>query len=210
MSTLPYFREACVEGLDEALIAAKQGADRLELCARLDLDGLTPDQATLRAIKAQVNIPLRVMIRPRAGNFVYSPSEIAAMDAGIDFCHALGVEGVVFGILTSRGTVDLPTTQRLIERARPLKVTFHRAIEQTPDLERALRQLIDHTGVDAILTSGGATHAIDNLSRLERLISLAQDRELIVCGKVTATNLPLLHAQLRARAYHGRRIMEGD
>ena len=102
-----YIKEACVENMEQALTAERLGADRLELCARLDLDGITPDQKSIAMAKENLSIPIRVMIRPRAGGFIYNQQELANMIEAIDHCKFVKVEGVVFGVLTSNNEVIL-------------------------------------------------------------------------------------------------------
>ncbi len=137
-----YLVEACVEGHAQSLRAAQRGAQRLELCADLDQDGLTPDFDLIARVQQQVSIPVRVMIRPRGGDFVYTAAEVQQMQRAIAVCRDLGVEGVVLGGLQADGAIDLALTQALITQARPLTVTFHRAIEQAPDLLAAAHQLL--------------------------------------------------------------------
>ena len=203
-------REACVEGLGQACKAEQLGADRIELCARLDLDGITPDRETITKAFDVLNIPIRVMVRPRGGNFHYSEAELEEMIQIISFCKEVGVEGVVFGALTDRNEVDLQQTQRLIQAARPLKTVFHRAIESTADIGHSVDQLRSGTDLDAILVSGtGGGKASDHITELRELQGLFIDRELVVCGKITKDNLEGLHQHIGARAYHGKLIV-GD
>ena len=205
---ISYLREACLETLQDCIHAEQQGADRIELCSRLDLDGLSPGVELTQEVLKSVSIPVRAMVRPREGDFVYSAAEIQQMESEIDRFKTLGVEGIVLGVLTSAGHIDLSLLKDFIERARPLKVTFHRAIEQTPDLIDAIKLLVQETSIDSILTSGGASHASENVALLAQAIEAAQNRELIVCGKVTHENLPELHRQLGARAYHGKKVVK--
>ena len=102
-----FIKEACVESLDEALKAEEQGADRIELCADLSQDGITPEWDVIRKAKEQLRIPIRVMIRPRGGDFVYTASEVNQMMQDIKFCKVIGVEGVVFGILKENNTLEV-------------------------------------------------------------------------------------------------------
>ncbi len=204
-----YIREACVETLEQALQAEKLGADRIELCSRLDLDGLTPEYETLAAAQSQLSIPIRAMIRPRAGNFTYVAHEIDTMKIAIDFCKSLGVEGVVFGLLTIQNGLDISLTTELIAHARPMKTTFHRAIEGTEDIRQEVHRLIQETTIDAILTSGGKDTPLESESILLDLIRICKERELIVCGKITQENLPEIAGQIPSKAYHGKKIV-GD
>lgn len=203
-------REACVEGIDQALKAEEWGADRIELCSRLDLDGLTPDFGTIEQARSKLGIPIRVMIRPRGGNFSYNDEEIKQMKEAIAFCREQEVEGVVFGTLNDRLEIDLDQVNELVDEAGTLKTVFHRAIESTGNIADSVILLRNHTQVDAILVSGtGGGQASEHITELKNLIRQFNGRELVVCGKVTRENLPDLHAKLAADAYHGKKIV-GD
>lgn len=200
--------EACVETEAEALHAQAQGAHRIELCSRLDLDGLSPEPELLERLCKTLGIPVMAMVRPRPGDFVYSPTELEEMHQTIQRWKELGAAGVVFGVLHPDGTVNLEATARLAEAAAPLAVTFHKAFDATPDPMEALRQLQTLPRVTSILTSGGAPSAWEGRHQLKELLRTAGERPtLLVAGKVTPEILPELHAFLGARAYHGRRIV---
>lgn len=203
-------KEACVEGLEQAIKAEKSGANRVELCARLDLDGITPDKGTIEKAYAHLQIPIRVMVRPRGGNFHYAEGEVSQMLETITFCRELGVEGVVFGNLNDRQEIDIDQTTRLVERAGSLKTVFHRAIEATASIADSVDLLKAETAIDAILVSGtGGGRAIDHVAELLDLRKRFGDRELVVCGRVTEENLTDLHQKIGASAYHGKLIV-GD
>lgn len=201
-------REACVEGLDQALRAEQLGADRIELCARLDLDGLTPDDDTIKNAVNKLRIPIRVMVRPRGGDFHYTEVEVGQMLETIGFCRKLGVEGVVFGVLDDKNQIEVTETNQLVEAAGPLKTVFHRAIESTADIAQSVDILKKETDTSAILVSGtGGGMASDHITELRDLTHRFGDRELVVCGKVTDQNIAHLHQQIGAKAYHGRLIV---
>ncbi|MDW3191327.1 MAG: copper homeostasis protein CutC [Cytophagales bacterium] len=203
-----FIREACVEGFDQALKAQLLGADRIELCARLDLDGLTPNKETIVQAVSQLTIPIRVMVRLRGGDFHYSSEEIKQMLETIRFCRTLGVEGVVFGTLNHENEVDLALTNQLVEAAGSLKTVFHRAIESTSDIARSVDLLNKETDISAILVSGtGGGKASDHVPELQDLIHCFGERELVVCGKVTDQNVEQLHQEIGAKAYHGKLIV---
>lgn len=203
-------KEACVEGFDQALKAQTLGADRVELCARLDLDGITPDHATIEKAITHLNIPIRVMIRPRGGNFQYSKTELSQMLNAINFCREVGVEGVVFGTLNDQNEINLTYTNELVRAARSLKTVFHRAIESTKSIANSVELLRSETGVQAILVSGtGGGKARDHVVELRDLINRFDGRELVVCGKVSKDNLTDLHQQIGSTSYHGKLIV-GD
>jgi len=145
--------EVSVESVDDALAAQRGGADRLELCAALDLGGLTPSYATLTRVAQQVDIPVMVMIRPRGGDFAYSDSEIVVMEEDIDAAAEAGASGLVFGVLGADGSLDIPQMKRLLDRCGDLPAVCHRAFDFVFDPVRALEELID-LGVTRVLTSG--------------------------------------------------------
>ena len=153
-----YILEISIESLEAALAAERGGADRVELCDNLSLGGLTPSTELMRTVRAQVRIPIFVMIRARAGDFVYSDTELTQMKRSIAEAKESGMDGVVLGILTKDRRVDIERTRELVELARPLPVTYHRAFDETADLRQALEGAIK-AGANRILTSGGAKNA---------------------------------------------------
>jgi copper homeostasis protein len=173
--------EAAVESLDDALSAADGGADRLELCLRLDLGGTTPDRELIESVLDRVDIPVLAMIRPRGGSFTYSARELARMVSDIAMASELGVAGVVFGVLDAEHRVDIAATKTLIEAAGELPVTFHRAIDRTPDILAALDALAS-LGVARVLTSGGAPTAREGIDTIAALVEQAGDTLSIVAG----------------------------
>jgi copper homeostasis protein len=173
--------EAAVESLDDARAAVEGGAGRLELCARLDLGGTTPDLALLQSVVATASVPVLAMIRPRGGDFVYSAAEIEGMHAGVGAALRAGASGVVLGALDATSGIDVAATRSLVRAARGAPVTFHRAIDETPDPLAALDLLID-LGVARVLTSGGATSAEQGIDGLAALVRRAAGRIAIVAG----------------------------
>jgi copper homeostasis protein len=200
--------EACVDSYEQAINAAQNGADRLELCSHLELDGLTPSLELCARVIKGVEIPVMAMVRPRPGNFVYTDAEFEEMASQIDSFKKIGCYGVVFGLLTPVGKVDHLRTRQLVERARPLKITFHKAFDETIDLFDALEAL-KTAAVDKILTSGGAKTAVEAADTLNELIDLAGLKpSIIVAGNVTQHNISLLKTLLpRAIEFHGKRIV---
>lgn len=170
-----YVLEISVDGIEKSLAAERGGADRLELCADLSVGGLTPPRELLRAVREKVHIPIYSLIRPRAGDFVYSDAEFAEMERSIAIATECGMDGVVLGILKKNRRVDMARTRRLVDLARPLPVTFHRAFDETPDMARALEAVIQ-TGAARILTSAGAKTALQGAAKLAELVAAARDR----------------------------------
>ena len=194
--------EISVETLEAALAAERGGADRIELCRNLSIGGVTPGADILRAVRAQVRIPIFSMIRPRAGDFVYSTAEFAEMKRSIIGAKESGMDGVVLGILTKDHRVDVRRTQELVEFAKPLPVTYHRAFDESADLHRALEDVIQ-SGAKRILTSGGAKSALEGAAMLTELIEAAGDRIVIVPGAgISARNIDQVAQQTGAREFH--------
>ena len=181
--------ELCVEGIDGFLTAQEAGADRVELCASLMEGGLTPSLATIRAAVKAARIPVHVIIRPRGGDFLYSQAEFETMRDDIAALRAEGVAGVVIGCLTADGRIDEERTNALVEAARPMSVTCHRAFDMTVDAGEALEALI-RCGIDRVLTSGQRDTALEGLDMLRQVNEQAGDRIVIMgCGALDAGNI---------------------
>lgn len=198
--------EVCVDTADGLAAAIAGGADRIELCSALDLGGLTPTPGLIAAART-APVPVRAMIRPRAGGFVPSPADVAAMLAEIEVARAAGLEGVVLGALGGDGRLDGAVLRRLVAAANGLGLTLHRAIDRTPDLEASLDEAIA-LGFDCVLTSGGALRAPEATALLARLQARAGGRIVVMAGSgitaengrdvVAATGVAWLHASCRA------------
>jgi copper homeostasis protein len=173
--------EICVGDLESALAAEQGGADRVELCDNLAVGGTTPSAGSIAEACRRLAIPVHVLIRPRAGDFVPSPAELAAMRLDIEMARTLGAAAVVLGVLRPDATIDRDQTAALIELARPMSVTFHKAFDQTRELEQALETLIA-LGVDRVLTSGGRPTALEGMETLKRLVAQARGRISILTG----------------------------
>jgi copper homeostasis protein len=194
--------EISVETLEGALAAERGGADRIELCADLSLGGVTPGADLLRAVRAQVRIPIFSMVRPRAGDFVYSTAEFTEMKRAIADAKESGMDGVVLGVLTKNHRVDVERTRELAELARPLPVTYHRAFDEIADLHQALEEAIQ-SGAKRILTSGGAKSALEGAAVLGELIEAAGERIVIVPGAgISGANVVDVARRTRAREFH--------
>lgn len=161
--------EICANSVESCLAAQEGGADRVELCAGIPEGGTTPSYGEIKlARKLLTKTKLHVIIRPRGGDFLYTPLELERMEEDIRICRELGVDGVVFGCLTEEGDVDREANRRLVELARPMSVTFHRAFDRTADPMKALEDIIS-LGCNRILTSGQQPKAIDGISLLAQL-----------------------------------------
>lgn len=194
--------EICVDSVESAVIAQEAGADRIELCSCLDVGGLTPSLGAITSAKSLLEIPIHVLIRPRMGDFCYSDLEFQQMLRDLRLAKDTKTEGVVFGILTPDGKVDIYRTALLLEAARPLQVTFHRAFDFCVDPFQALEDLIS-LGVDRILTSGQKNTAPQGAPLLKELIEKADNRVIIMPGSgINSQNLPSLIKDTGAREYH--------
>jgi copper homeostasis protein len=173
--------EAAVESVEAARAAAEGGAHRVELCTDLAHDGTTPDTGLLRTCISQLTIPVFVLVRPRVGDFVYQPGEHRTMQQQIQAAKAAGAQGIVTGALTASQQIAEDRTAQLIESARPLPVTFHRAFDACRDLPAALETLVA-LGVERVLTSGGAPTAIQGVERIAKLVRQSKGRITILAG----------------------------
>jgi len=193
--------EVCTNGLGSSMNAMKGGANRVELCSNLVQGGTTPSIGAIDLVREIPNLSIRVMIRPRGGDFLYTSLEFETMKKEIEYCKKMKVDGVVFGILLANGKVDIKRTKELIAIARPMKVTFHRAFDMCENLNLALLELIE-LGVDAVLTSGGKNKAIDGLEKLRELVEIADDRiEMMVGSGVRPSNVKSFY-KIGIRSFH--------
>lgn len=170
-----------MDSVESARAALAGGADRLELCDNLVEGGTTPSAGMLAVCVENVALPVFVLVRPRGGDFVYDDTEAAVMLRDIAAARELGALGIVTGALTSPGDVDEYLTRALVDAARPLPVTFHRAFDVCRDRDAALDALV-RLGVSRVLTSGGAATALDGAVEIHRLSALAGDRLAILAG----------------------------
>lgn len=184
--------EVAVDSLDSALLAARAGATRLELCSALSEGGLTPSFSLMQEVCSKVKIPVHVMVRPRRGDFLYSESEFHQMEIDIRHARMANASGVVFGCLLPDGSVDMKQLTKLIQLARPMKITFHRAFDMAAEPMIALEALI-LAGVNYLLTSGQCQVAEDGFELLRELIKRSAGRMKIIAGSgVNASNIALL------------------
>lgn len=215
--------EACVETVESSLAAERGGAGRLELCAALGDAGTTPSAGMITAVKAAVRIPVVVIIRPRGGGFVYSDIEIDVMRRDIESARSSGADGVAIGVLTPDARIDAAQTAELVRHASGMPVTFHRAFDMTTRLDESIEALID-AGVSRVLTSGGATSALEGAKRIRSLRGKAAGRIHVLAGggireenvaevvrlsgvsevhvrgaKVVRTNMTAAHSRIRLR-----------
>lgn len=204
--------ELCAESLDACLLAKASGAARIELCSALTIEGLTPSHALIRQAVQHSGVPVFVLLRPRAGDFVYSDREFSLIREDLLHARELGVQGFALGLLHPDNTVDVKRTRELVDLAAPLEVTFHRAFDVTPLLSEALEAVIE-TGCRRILTSGGAQNVFAGAAELAQLVTLARGRvEIAVGGGLRAEGAAALVNTTGARHFHGsaRHTTAGD
>ena len=195
--------EVCVDSLDRLRAAEAKGAGRIELCSRLDLGGLSPSRELLKAALASTRLPIHVMVRLRPGTFVCTAAEVDLMAAEIAGLEHAGVAGIVLGLLTPEGAVDVEATRRLAAAARPMAVTFHRAFDEVRDQGAALEQLLA-LGIDRILTSGGARDAHAGRAAIRALVDRAAGRIVVMAGGgVRPHNAAAILAETGVRELHG-------
>jgi len=201
-------KETCAETFEEAQKAELQDASRIELCSDLANDGLTPTPELMQKTCAALKIPVMVMIRPRAGNFVYSEEEINQMKTDIDRAKKAGAAGVVFGLLTADNKIDMENTRILADYAHPMPVTFHKAIDELENPVEGVEALKKISGIKRILTSGGKPTAMEGLETLKKMLQIADGNPIImIAGKVTDKNVEELQQLTGATEFHGRRIV---
>jgi copper homeostasis protein len=194
--------EISVETPQAAVAAERGGAHRIELCAELRVGGLTPSEDLMRMARKKVKVPIFAMIRPRAGDFLYSSHELAQMHSDIATARRMGMDGIVLGVLTGNRRVDIARTRELVKAAEALPVTFHRAFDEVADLDIALEDVID-TGAAHILTSGAASTATAGIERLANLVAAARDRIIIIPGGgINASNALDVARQTGAQEIH--------
>ncbi len=173
--------EICAGSVESAIAARDGGAQRIELCAALEVGGVTPSAGLIAQARKIEGLTLNIIIRPRGGDFLYNEYEAACMEHDIRTCKQLGVDGVVIGALTADGDIDTTLCKRLIEAAEGMSITFHRAFDMCRDPRKALEELIE-MGCDRVLTSGQASTAQAGVTLLRELVEQANGRIIIMPG----------------------------
>lgn len=202
--------ELCAETLDACLAARQGGADRIELSDALDVGGLTPPRALIREAIERSALPVHVLLRPRAGGFVYDEAAFSSICEEVEFARSAGASGIVVGVLHPDRSIDIDRTRALVDLAQPLEVTFHRAFDEAGDQEQALEDVIA-AGCHRVLTSGGAPDVVTGAARLAWLVDRAGDRIAIaVGGGLRVRNARHVATRTRATHFHGSLPREGD
>ncbi|HEX6915409.1 MAG TPA: copper homeostasis protein CutC [Chitinophagaceae bacterium] len=199
---MKYIIEIATTDFPTTRAAAEGGADRIELCAALSEGGITPSHGMILRCRESFDVALFPMIRPRAGDFLYSDDEFRVMQLDVAFCRKAGCEGVVFGMLKRNGDMDLQRMAKLVELAYPMEVTIHRAFDRCRDPFAALEELVN-IGCQRILSSGQAATAENGLPLIAKLVEAADDRIIIMPGSgVRKENIRTLAAETGAREFH--------
>ncbi|WP_281225316.1 copper homeostasis protein CutC [Flavobacterium aquiphilum] len=194
---------------ESAVIAQKNGANRVELCNEMSKGGTSPSMETIIATREELTIALNVMIRPRGGNFVYSDAEYEQMKQEIKAYKKLNVDGFVFGILNKDNSVNVVRNKELVALAKPLPCTFHRAFDVVTDVYNSLETVID-CGFKTILTSGQEPNVVEGISVLEELAKKAGNRIVIMPGGgVRSSNVGMLKEKMNTTYYHSSAITDG-
>lgn len=182
--------EVCCNSLESALNAEKGGADRIELCSELGVGGITPSYGLVTLVKEQLSIPVHVLIRPRSAHFTYTQTELDVILKDIEFCRDIGVQGIVSGALNEDHTLNVEMTKKIIDHAKPLHFTFHRAFDWLPNTVSALPKLVE-LGVNTILTSGSSSNAEAGMASLKKLLALELPVTIMPGAGVNADNVKL-------------------
>ena len=203
-----FCKEVCVDNIRDAMRAVDLGANRIEYCSKLSEEGLTPNIEDVKYLLKNINIPLRIMIRPHSKSFNYSETDISIMLRDISTFKKIDIDGIVIGCLNNDDEIDLKKTNLLIEKARPLKVIFHKAIDITSDPLKSLKNLIKYSNINGVLTSGGFKKAEDGVKLLKKMLDICPiNFELIIAGKITSENINKINQKLSAKFYHGKKIV---
>jgi copper homeostasis protein len=194
--------EVCVNSLESAINAQNAGANRVELCDNLIEGGITPGFGKIVTVRNNLSIEMNVIIRPRGSDFLYSDQEFEIMKRDIEICGEAGVDGIVVGILLRDGYIDVERTSRLIESARPMKVTFHRAFDMCQYPGKGLEDIIS-TGADRVLTSGQKRDAADGSEMIGTLVKQADNRIIVMPGGgINESNIALIVENTGAKEFH--------
>ena len=203
-----FCKEVCVDNIKDAMRAVDLGANRIEYCSKLNEEGLTPEIEDVKYLLKNINIPLRIMIRPHSKSFNYSETDISIMLRDISTFKKIDIDGIVIGCLNKDDEIDLKKINLFIEKARPLKVIFHKAIDITSDPLKSLKNLIKYSNINGVLTSGGFKKAEDGVKLLKKMLDICPiNFELIIAGKITSENINKINQKLSAKFYHGKKIV---
>ena len=206
---LNFTKEACVDSINDAIRVEKNGADQIELCSRLDLDGLTPSKKLILQTIRRVSIPIKVMIRSRPGNFTYNQNDVNTMFDSIEFCQKNGINEIAFGALNSNMKIDEKIINQIVSKHTELSITFHKAIDLVDNQINEIQKLLKFNQIKAVLTSGGQKNAVDGQENIKKLFERFKDEiDIIAAGSITNKNIKKLHKTLGLKIYHGKKIVD--
>lgn len=196
--------------LESAILAERAGADRIELCDNYKAGGITPSHESIKKAAREIKIPVHVIIRPRGGDFVYSTNELEQMKKDVAFCKTQHIQGIVFGCLTIQNEIDLHVCKELIDLAKPMSLTFHRAIDYCGDIDSQL-EIISTLGVNRVLTSGTKDSAIEGITIINQLqTKFRNDIIVMPGGGIRSTNLERLLKQTHSTEVHSAAITDNS
>ena len=202
--------EVCVDSYSKAYTAEKAGADQIELCSSLHLDGLSPSVELINACLENLSIRTKVMVRPISGSFRITEPVMDKVMKEIRVLKNIGVEEVVFGFISENDTLDIEAIQKVAEAAYPMDITIHKAIDYSKNPLSDIQLLKKISSIKSILTSGCAPTALDGVPILQQMAEAAGNEiEIIAAGKINPSNLKELHSMLEFKCYHGKNIL-GD
>lgn len=194
--------EICVDSVESAVAAERGGAHRVELCTDFLEGGITPSAGLIASVRKHIRIGLFVMVRPRGGDFCYTDLEFEVMQEEVRQARHLGADGIVLGLLDEQGRVDVPRTRKLVDLSGPLPVTFHRAIDMTPNLSLALVDVLA-TGACRVLTSGGAPNARLGMHEIASMVEAAKGRITIMAASgIRADTIAAIAKRTGASEFH--------
>lgn len=206
---LNFTKEACVDNIDDAINVEKNGANQIELCSRLDLDGLTPSKKLILQTIRRVSIPIKVMIRSRPGNFTYNQNDVNTMLDSIEFCQKNGINEIAFGALNSKRKIDEKIINQIVSKYTGLNITFHKAIDLVDNQINEIQKLLKFNQIKAVLTSGGQKNAVDGQENIKKLSERFKDEiDIIAAGSITNKNIKKIHKTLGLKIYHGKKIVD--
>lgn len=206
---LNFTKEACVDSIGDAINVEKNGADQIELCSRLDLDGLTPSKKLILQTIRKVSIPIKVMIRSRPGNFTYNQDDVNTMLDSIEFCQKNGINEIAFGALNSKRKIDEKIINQIVSKYTGLNITFHKAIDLVDNQINEIQKLLKFNQIKAVLTSGGQKNAVDGQENIKKLFERFKDEiDIIAAGSITNKNIKKIHKTLGLKIYHGKKIVD--
>ena len=206
---LNFTKEACVDNIDDAINVEKNGADQIELCSKLDLDGLTPSKKLILQTIRRVSIPIKVMIRSRPGNFTYDQNDFNTMLDSIEFCQKNGINEIAFGALNSNMKIDEKIINQIVSKYTELNITFHKAIDLVDNQINEIKKLLKFNQIKAVLTSGGQKNAVDGQENIKKLSERFKDEiDIIAAGSITNKNIKKIHKTLGLKIYHGKKIVD--